>query len=106
MPEPQTAATGGIGADEDGLVLLLTLVNRRGLHARASARFVREVEGFDADVTVSRDGQTVDGRSIMGLLMLGAPCGSSISVVVRGPDANAVAEALASLVANGFGETD
>lgn len=86
--------------------LVLTLVNRRGLHARAAARFVRELQEFRADVAVSRDGQMVDGRSIMGLLMLGAPCGSDIGVLVRGEDAAAAASALTALVEAGFGETD
>ena len=90
----------------DGRLLVLTLVNRRGLHARAAARFVREVETFAAEVVVSKDGHSVDGRSIMGLLMLGAPVGSSIAVTLRGQDADAAAEALISLVGNGFGEAD
>lgn len=86
--------------------MVLTLVNKRGLHARAAARFVRELEFFRANVTVSRDGQTVDGRSIMGLLMLGAACGSTIEVDVSGTEADAAAAALSSLVANGFGEAE
>lgn len=86
--------------------LTLTLVNRRGLHARAAARFVRELEFFRADVAVSRDGHTVDGRSIMGLLMLGAPCGSTISLTLSGPEAAAAAAALTALVTDGFGERD
>ena len=86
--------------------MTLTLVNRRGLHARAAARFVREADAFDAVVRVTRDGQEVDGRSIMGLLMLGAPVGSSIEVCVSGRERDAAADALASLVASGFGETD
>lgn len=84
----------------------LTLVNKRGLHARAAARFVREADTFDADVRVVRDGQQVDGRSIMGLLMLCAPFGSTIEMTVTGPEAGAAADALTRLVASGFGEVD
>ncbi len=83
--------------------LSLTLVNRRGLHARAAAKFVRELEFFRVDVAVSRDGQTVDGRSIMGLLMLGVPCGQSITLTITGPEADAAAASLTTLVEDGFG---
>ncbi|MFM9859637.1 HPr family phosphocarrier protein [Pseudoxanthobacter sp. M-2] len=82
----------------------LTIVNKRGLHARASAKFVRVVEAHEADVHVSKDGQIVEGASIMGLLMLGAGPGSTIMVSARGTDAAAVLEALAALVDDGFGE--
>ncbi len=84
----------------------LTIVNRRGLHARASAKFVKLVEGFDAEVNISKDGQTVGGTSIMGLMMLAASPGCSISVEAKGPQAELVIEALTALVADGFGETD
>ncbi|ORE93013.1 phosphocarrier protein HPr [Stappia sp. 22II-S9-Z10] len=97
-------AAGGGAAEPRRLTL--TLVNRRGLHARAAAKFVRELEFFRADVAVSRDGQSVDGRSIMGLLMLGAPCGSAISLIVTGPEADAAADALTALITDGFGERD
>ena len=82
------------------------IVNRKGLHARASAKFVETVERHDADARVSRDGQTVGGDSIMGLLMLAAAQGSTIDVVCEGPEAAALAEALEALVAGGFGEED
>jgi len=82
----------------------LDIVNERGLHARASARFVETVEQFDATARVSRDGHTVAGDSIMGLLMLAAACGSSIDVEASGPDAGALIDALAALVASRFGE--
>lgn len=82
----------------------MTIVNRRGLHARASAKFVRVVEAHEADVHVSKDGQIVEGASIMGLLMLGAGPGSTITVSARGDDAAAVLDALAALVDDGFGE--
>ena len=82
----------------------LTIVNRRGLHARASAKLVKLVETFDADVQVSKDGQTVGGTSIMGLMMLAASKGSVISVNAAGEDAEAAVEALAMLVRNRFDE--
>lgn len=88
------------------LVRELTIVNRRGLHARASAKLVKLVETFDADVVVSRDGQTVGGTSIMGLMMLAASPGCSIRVEASGPDAGLAMNAVADLVEDGFGEED
>lgn len=82
----------------------LTICNAKGLHARASARFVETVERFDAAVTVSRDGQRVSGDSIMGLLMLAAAKGSSIEIATEGTQAEALADALETLVAARFGE--
>jgi phosphocarrier protein HPr len=82
----------------------LTIVNRRGLHARASAKFVRLVEAFDAVVHVQKDGQSVEGTSIMGLLMLAAGPGSTISVSAEGPEAAAAVAAVTRLVEEGFGE--
>lgn len=82
----------------------LDIVNEKGLHARASAKFVEVVEEFDATAQVSKDGMTVSGDSIMGLLMLAASRGTSIEVSTSGPAAAALAEALAALVANRFGE--
>jgi phosphocarrier protein len=84
----------------------ITIVNRRGLHARASARFVKCAEGFDAEVRVTKDGQTVGGTSIMGLMTLAAAPGCSIELEAEGPEAVAALDALAKLVAEGFGETD
>lgn len=82
----------------------LTIVNRRGLHARAAAKFVRLAEGFDARVKVAKDGQSVEGTSIMGLLMLGAGIGSEIHVSAEGQQAEAALCAIATLVCDGFGE--
>jgi len=82
----------------------LDIVNVKGLHARASAKFVEVVEAHDAEVTVSRDGLSAAGDSIMGLLMLAAAMGTSIEVHAVGPDAENVIEALAVLVADKFGE--
>ncbi len=84
--------------------LCLDIVNDKGLHARASAKFVETVERFDARAMVSRDGMEVSGDSIMGLMMLAAAKGTSIDVHVEGADAAALAEALRTLVAGRFGE--
>lgn len=82
----------------------LEIINEKGLHARASAKLVEVVEGFDARADVSKDGLSTGGDSIMGLLMLAAEKGSSIDVETSGPDAAALAEALEALVENRFGE--
>ena len=80
------------------------IINERGLHARASAKFVKLASGFDAQVTVSRDGQSVDARSIMGLMMLAAGIGSCIDISAEGPQAEAALEALSALVSARFDE--
>jgi Phosphotransferase System HPr (HPr) Family len=80
------------------------IVNKRGLHARASAKFVQMVERFDAQITVSRDGTTVNGTSIMGLMMLAASPGCTIEVAADGVEASEALDALQDLVANKFGE--
>jgi phosphocarrier protein HPr len=84
--------------------ITLKIINEKGLHARASAKLVEVVESFDASAEVSKDGLTASGDSIMGLLMLAASKGSSIDVETSGSDADALAEALKSLVADKFGE--
>lgn len=78
--------------------------NRKGLHARASAKFVKCAERFDAEVTVTKDGQSVGGTSIMGLMMLAASPGCVIHMVATGPEAPEALEALVELVETGFGE--
>ncbi|MDB4169981.1 HPr family phosphocarrier protein [Planktomarina sp.] len=83
---------------------LLNIINEKGLHARASAKFVETVEQFDAGAVVRKDGLSAEGDSIMGLLMLAAANGTSIEVETRGAEAVALAEALRDLVANRFGE--
>ena len=80
------------------------ICNARGLHARASAKFVKLASEYDAEVTVTRDGTTVDARSIMGLLMLGAGNGCGIEIVAEGPEAEAAVAALADLVGRRFDE--
>ena len=85
-------------------VRTVEIINERGLHARASAKFVKLAGGFDAEVTVSRDGQTVDARSIMGLMMLAAGPGSTIEISADGAEAGPAVEALVGLVEARFDE--
>ena len=82
------------------------VINKRGLHARASAKFVKLAAEFDAEVSVSRDGQTVDARSIMGLMMLGAGPGSMLELTAEGDQADAALDALCELVSARFEEDE
>ena len=82
----------------------LLIINKRGLHARASAKFVQTVDGYDAEVTVSKDGMTVGGTSIMGLMMLGAAMGDSITITCEGDGCDEAMAELAALVEGRFGE--
>jgi phosphocarrier protein len=84
----------------------MIIVNRKGLHARATAKFVQCVDRFDADIKVTRCGETVGGDSIMGILTLGAGLGATISVAASGREAEAALAALAELVAGRFGEEE
>ncbi|MBG19462.1 MAG: HPr family phosphocarrier protein [Rhizobiales bacterium] len=84
----------------------ISIRNKRGLHARASAKFVQVAEGYNADVKVSRDGTTVGGTSIMGLMLLAASPGCSIFVEASGPQAEEVLDALEKLIADRFGEEE
>jgi phosphocarrier protein HPr len=97
---------GGVrpGAAEPAMLLRLKIVNDKGLHARASAKFVETVERFDAEAHVSRDGMTVAGDSIMGLMMLVAAYGTHIDVETSGREAAQLADALRQLVESRFGE--
>ena len=95
---------GSVGAGQ--LSREIAIVNRRGLHARATAKFVQCVETFEADVTVTRNEETVGGTSIMGILTLGAGIGSTILVAAEGRQAAEALDALAALVANKFGEDE
>jgi phosphocarrier protein HPr len=88
------------------IVRSLAIINQRGLHARASAKFVQTVEKFDADVRVTRCGETVGGTSIMGLMMLAAGPGTSITVTASGTESAEVMAALEALVGGRFGEDD
>ena len=97
---------GPPGAGGSVLTRTLRISNRRGLHARAAAKFVSLAEKFGAAVDVLKDGQSVSARSIMGLMMLGAGMGSSIELRAEGWDAKEAMEALAALVEAGFNEQD
>jgi phosphocarrier protein len=102
--------TGGSGSaplGPPGAVLrVLNIINQKGLHARASAKFVQCVERYDADVSVTRGHETVGGTSIMGLMMLAAGPGTSITVSATGRQAREVVDALASLLARRFEEEE
>ncbi|WP_246191139.1 HPr family phosphocarrier protein [Aureimonas leprariae] len=91
-------------AGASSLFRTLPIVNRRGLHARASAKFVQVAEKFDAEITVTRDGMSVGGQSIMGLMMLAAGIGTTIDVAASGPQAADALDAIERLVADRFGE--
>lgn len=91
---------------EGALVRELPIVNKKGLHARATAKFVQTAESFDAEITVTRCGETVGGTSIMGILTLGAGIGTTITVTARGPDAEEALDAITALVADRFGEEE
>jgi phosphocarrier protein len=109
MSEPAGADKGPAAARsqrEGAVVRVLEICNKKGLHARASAKFVQTVEEFDAEVWVTRGTETVGGTSIMGLMMLAAGTGTSITVEATGKDAAAVIEALATLVSSRFAEND
>ena len=99
----------GEGAETtpDGAIVRdVQIVNKKGLHARASAKFVQMAEQFDADIKVTRHGETVGGTSIMGLMMLAAAPGTSITISATGPQAAAAVDALETLITSRFGEAD
>ena len=98
-PEQQSSSAGVI-------VRELPIINKRGLHARASAKFVQTAEKFDAELTVTRNGESVGGTSIMGLMMLSAGIGTTISVAASGREAQAAMDAITALLANKFGEEE
>ena len=83
---------------------IVTICNRRGLHARAAARFVKLAFEFQSEITVAKNGASVSGRSIMGLMMLAAGPGTEIEVLATGPDAARAVDALAALICGGFDE--
>ena len=90
--------------DKDTAQRDVTISNKRGLHARASANFVNMAETFNAQISVSRGDETVNATSIMGLMMLGASIDTNITITAKGQDAEAAIDALAALVADKFGE--
>ncbi|MGA8898155.1 HPr family phosphocarrier protein [Bradyrhizobium sp.] len=99
---PETSA--GPSIPDGAISRELPIVNKRGLHARASAKFVQMVERFNADIWVTKGGETVGGTSIMGLMMLSAGPGTSITVSAAGPEAQAALDAISELVAAKFNE--
>ncbi len=99
---PETSS--GASIPEGAISRELPIINKRGLHARASAKFVQMVERFEADIWVSKGGETVGGTSIMGLMMLSAGPGTSIIVSAAGPQAQAALDAITELVAAKFNE--
>jgi len=105
-PAGPAAGTEPASGTQPTLVRELRIINKRGLHARAAARFVQCVERFDATVTVAKDQTSVDGVSIMGLMMLTAGPGSTVRVTATGAEAEAVLQAIAELVASKFGEEE
>ena len=90
----------------EGAARTVEIVNKRGLHARASAKFVKCASTFEAEVRVSKDGHTVDARSIMGLMMLAAGPGCCIEIEAEGEEAEAALDALVELVTNRFDEEE
>jgi phosphocarrier protein HPr len=102
--EAAPANNAGAAVPSDAISRELLIINKRGLHARASAKFVQLVEKFEAEVWVTRGGETVGGTSIMGLMMLSAAPGTTILVSTKGPQAQAALDAIAALVADKFNE--
>jgi phosphocarrier protein HPr len=99
-----SANTAGADVPPDAISRELLIINKRGLHARASAKFVQLVEKFEAEIWVTRGGETVGGTSIMGLMMLSAAPGTTILVSAKGPQAQAALDAITALVADKFNE--
>ncbi len=106
MSEPADNGPSALSPEPGVFAREVPITNKRGLHARASAKFVQMVEQFDADVTVTRNGETVGGNSIMGLMMLSAGIGTSIVIATRGPEAERALQALSDLVTRKFGEDE
>ena len=107
MSEPSgvnSSPSGDRLSDEAPITRVVQICNKKGLHARASAKFVQMVEKFDADVKVKRGNEVVGGTSIMGLMMLAAGPGTSVTVSAIGPEAQAAVDAIAALVADKFNE--
>ena len=104
--EAAPANNAGAAVPSDAISRELLIVNKRGLHARASAKFVQLVEKFEAEVWVTRGGETVGGTSIMGLMMLSAGIGTTITVAAKGREAEAAMNAITELLANKFGEEE
>jgi phosphocarrier protein len=93
-----------VNVEEKEYLATVTVANVYGLHARPAAEFVKLANQFESEILVSKDGMEVNGKSIMGVMMLAAEKGSAIEIKARGPDAEAAVKALVKLVAGGFGE--
>ena len=106
MNDPAEADGDSPEASAAAVVREIEIVNKKGLHARASAKFVQTAEQFDAAITVTRGSETVGGTSIMGLMMLAAGPGVTITISATGKEAAAAVDALCALVASRFGEED
>lgn len=105
--ESSDGAPGAEGPLQEPAVLrVVQIINKKGLHARASAKFVQTAEKFDAAIVVRRGNEAVGGTSIMGLMMLAAGPGTTLSIEATGKEAAAAVEALSALIASGFGEDD
>ena len=106
MSNTADASSASGGGAESAVVRVVEICNKKGLHARASAKFVQTVEQFDAEVWVTRGGERVGGTSIMGLMMLAAGPGTSITIEATGPQAGEVVDALAKLISGRFTEEE
>lgn len=106
MSDAQPADGDPTGDCTGRVVREVEIVNKKGLHARASAKFVQAAEQFDAEISVTRGQETVGGTSIMGLMMLAAGTGTTVTISATGTDAAVAVDALCELVASRFGEED
>ncbi len=106
MTEPQADGNAPTSVPDGAVVREVAIVNKKGLHARASAKFVQMAEQFDAAITVTRGHESVGGTSIMGLMMLAAGPGSTVTIQATGNDAEAAVSALCALVSSRFGEEE
>ena len=106
MTGPEASNDNSAGQSPSALVREVQIVNKKGLHARASAKFVQIAEKYDANIKVTRGHETVGGTSIMGLMMLAAAPGTKITIAISGNEADEAMQALCALVDDGFGEED
>jgi phosphocarrier protein len=106
MSDPAEPGANATDNARDGIVRQVEIINKKGLHARASAKFVQIAEKYDATITVTRGNETVGGTSIMGLMMLAAGPGTIVTIRASGREALDAIDAVCSLVESGFGEED
>ncbi|WP_013500113.1 MULTISPECIES: HPr family phosphocarrier protein [Rhodopseudomonas] len=105
-PQPGSEPDHAAGASAEKISREIPVINKRGLHARASAKFVQMAERFNAEVWVTRNGETVGGTSIMGLMMLAAGIGTTVTVSASGPEARQALDAITELMGSKFGEEE